>query len=51
MKKYLAEIALLDYNSAIIQDLVQKRRWKSLDEFHRIWAIYNYICDEILFWL
>lgn len=49
MQEYLAETAMLDYTSKSIQDLVQKKEWKNLDEFHQIQAIYNYVCNDILF--
>lgn len=49
MQEYLAETAMLDYTSKSIQDLVQKKEWENLDEFHQIQAIYNYVRDDILF--
>lgn len=49
MQKYLMETPMLDYASKAIQELIQKRKWKELDEFHRIQAIYHYVRDEILF--
>lgn len=47
--KYLKETKMLDYSNQNIQKLIQERSFKSLDEFHCIKAIYNYVRDEILF--
>lgn len=49
MQKYLMETPMLDYSSKAIQELIQKRKWKELDEFQRIRDIYNFVRDEILF--
>ena len=49
MQKYLMETPMLDYSSKKIQELIRKRKWKELDEFHRIKAVYNFVRDEILF--
>lgn len=46
MQKYLMETPMLDYASKVIQELILKRKWKNLDEFHRIQAIYHYVRDE-----
>ena len=48
-KTLLKETPMLDYGNASIQRLIRERGWKSLPEFERIQAIYNYIRDEILF--
>lgn len=47
--KYLVSTKMLDYQNEAIQSLITERGWKSLTEFERIKAIYNYIRDEILF--
>jgi hypothetical protein len=48
-KRYLAATKMLDYESESIRQLIGQRGWKSLSEFERIKAIYNYVRDEILF--
>ena len=47
--KYLKETCRLDYSNPEIQELIQKKQWKELDEFERIKAIYNFVRDDILF--
>lgn len=47
--KYIAETDMLDYSAASIQRLIESRKWKELDTFECIKAIYNYVRDEILF--
>ena len=47
--KYLKETCMLDYSNPEIQELIQKMKWKELDEFERIKAIYNFVRDDILF--
>jgi Transglutaminase-like enzymes, putative cysteine proteases len=49
MYRYLEETKMLDYSCKSIQKLITDRKWITLDEFHRILGIYNYIRDEILF--
>ena len=49
MERYLNETPMLNFSDASIQNLVEERGWKKLDEFERIKAIYNYVRDEILF--
>lgn len=38
---YLKETEMLDYSNSAIQELIQKKKWKELDEFERIKGIYN----------
>lgn len=40
---------MLDYSNPAIQELIQKKKWKKLDEFERIKGIYNFVRDDILF--
>ncbi len=47
--RYLQESPMLDFSSPTIRTLVEERGWRSLGEFERIRAIYNFVCDEILF--
>ncbi len=49
MERYLTETSMLDFSSSAIQALIEQRGWRSLSEFERIRAIYNYVRDEILF--
>lgn len=49
MEKYLKETPMLDFSNESIQNLIQNKKWKSLDEFNRIKQIYNYVRDEIRF--
>jgi len=49
MDKYLESTKLLDYESEKIQELIELRKWKQLDNFHKIQEAYNYIRDEIKF--
>lgn len=46
--KYIAETHMLDYSATSIQRLIESRKWKELDTFACIKAIYNYVRDEIL---
>ena len=49
MDNYLKETCMLDYSNPAIQELIQKKKWKELDEFERIKGIYNFVRDDILF--
>ncbi len=49
MDRYLTETPMLDFSAPAIQALIERRGWRSLGEFERIRAIYNYVRDEILF--
>ncbi|MBQ7147286.1 MAG: transglutaminase family protein [Pseudobutyrivibrio sp.] len=49
MEQYLQETRMLDYSNKSIQDLIEKRGWKNLNEYERLKSIYNYVRDEILF--
>ena len=49
MELYLRETQMLDYSNPRIQELIETRGWKNLDEYQRLKAIYNYVRDEILF--
>ena len=40
---------MLDFSAPAIQALIEQHGWRSLGEFERIRAIYNYVRDEILF--
>ncbi len=45
---YLRKTGLLDYDAPQIQELIRKRNWLELDDFHRIGAIYDFVQNEIL---
>lgn len=49
MQQFLIETPMLDYSSQPIQSLVAGHEWKTLDDFGKIQAVYNYVRDEILF--
>ncbi len=49
MDRYLKETPMLDFSAPAIQNLIGQRCWRSLGEFERIRAIYNYVRDEVLF--
>ena len=49
MDKYLKETKMLNYSNANIQQLIQERRWKNINEFERLKSIYDFVRDEILF--
>lgn len=48
MKQYLKETAMLNYHEKEIQQLIDMRKWKELDEFHKIKEIYQFVQNEIL---
>lgn len=48
-KNYLAKTPMLNYDAAPLQELILTRRWKELDVYSRIGAIYDYVRNEILF--
>jgi len=48
-KKYLSATTLLDFNRSSIQELIAKRKWKSLILHDRINQVYTFVRDEILF--
>ncbi len=39
---------MLNYGDKAIQDLIEKRKWKDLNEFERIGAVYAFVQNEIL---
>lgn len=48
-EKYLKETPMLNYSAPEIQDLINRKNWRQLDEFNKIKYIYNYVRDDILF--
>ncbi len=49
MNNFLQETAILNYSHPSIQQLVQQRAWKELNEYDAIGAIYSFVRDEIAF--
>lgn len=47
--RLLNETPMLNYSHPTLQALIKARRWRELQPFDRIRAIYNYVRDEILF--
>lgn len=45
---YLKETKLLNFSCDSIQNLINERGWKELDDFNKIKEVYNYIRDEII---
>lgn len=45
----LDKTELLDYDDDMIKRLIKDRGWESLDAFHKIESIYNFVQNEILF--
>ena len=46
---YLKETKLLNYSCNSIQNLINERGWRELDDYNKIKEVYYYIRDEILF--
>ena len=40
---------MLNYDAGSIKSLIENRKWKELDEYKRIGAIYDFVRNEILF--
>lgn len=49
MKNYLIKTPLLNFEDHLIQSLVTKKGWSTLEEEDKIKQIYNYVRDEIKF--
>lgn len=48
MTNYLNDTAMLNYCEQEIATLVMANKWKDLDEYNKIGAIYNYVQNDIL---
>ncbi len=46
MNKYLKETPMLDFSNESIQRLIEKQKWRELDDFERVRSIYNFVRDE-----
>jgi hypothetical protein len=49
MDTYLKETKILNYSDSTIQNLVNSRKWQTLDSINKVKAIYNFVRDEIKF--
>lgn len=49
MERYLKQTDMLNFHEKEIQQLIHLRKWKELDEFHKIKEIYQFVQNEILF--
>ena len=47
--RYIDETAILDYNHASIQKLIDERGWRNLSDKHTVKEIYYFLRDEIKF--
>ena len=47
--KFTRKTRMLDYDAGSIKNLIENRKWKELDEYKRIGAIYDFVRNEILF--
>lgn len=48
MTNYLNDTAMLNYRDQEIAKLVMAKKWKDLDEYNQIGAIYSYVQNDIL---
>jgi transglutaminase-like putative cysteine protease len=46
---YLKATKLLDFNTPIIQQLVEDRGWRAMNTVQAVGSIYDFVRDEILF--
>ncbi|MBD5465937.1 MAG: transglutaminase domain-containing protein [Lachnospiraceae bacterium] len=49
MEQYLKQTDMLNFHEKEIQQLIHLRKWKELDEFHKIKEIYQFVQNEIVF--
>lgn len=49
MTNYLQATRMLDYEQETIRELIRRRGWDDMDNYHKILSIYNYVRDEIRF--
>lgn len=49
MSNLTKETLILDYNTLVIQDLINSRQWKKLNDIQKVKSIYNFVRDEIKF--
>ncbi|QIQ21393.1 transglutaminase-like domain-containing protein [Zophobihabitans entericus] len=49
MKNYLKPTQFLDFNNPAIQQLINDRHWRSLNQKEQILQVYNFVRDEIKF--
>lgn len=49
MKQYLNETKFLNYKHPKIIQLVEQRKWNTMNDFHKIKSIYEFVQNEVLF--
>ena len=49
MQRLLEQTPILDYYHASIQNLIEQRKWRDLDEVNKVRNIYNFVRDEVQF--
>lgn len=49
MNKLLEETKLINFNNAYIQQLIDEKGWKELDDYNKIVQVYKFVKDDILF--
>ena len=47
--KFTRKTRMLNYDAATIRKLIENHKWKELDEYKRIGAIYDFVRNKILF--
>ena len=51
MQRLLEQTPILDYYHPSIQNLIEQRKWRDLDEVNKVRNIYNFVRDELQFGL
>lgn len=49
MLRLLEQTPILDYHHPSIQNLIEQRKWRDLDEVNKVRNIYNFVRDEVQF--
>lgn len=49
MKQIMQSTPMLDYEQENIRELIRRKGWRELDDYHQIREIYNFVRDEIRF--
>ena len=49
MQRLLEQTPILDYYHPSIQNLIEQRKWRDLDEVNKVRNIYNFVRDEVQF--
>lgn len=48
-RKYIGETRLLNYSHPLLAELVEARKWESMDLYAKIGGVYEFVRDEIVF--